>query len=162
MMTLRKMTEDEFRAFKKSSVADYAVDLMKGRNISPEQALIEAEEEFDADLPDGLDTEYSFMMNIEDGNEKRVGWIYFKYYTREDDDQYYVFLEDLLIFESERRRGFASAAIYEMNTQARQDGCSSSVLFVWDHNPEGMSLYEKCGYKPYNREEGGTYMVKEL
>ena len=162
MMTLRKMTEDEFRAFKKSSVADYAVDLMKGRNISPEQALIEAEEEFDADLPDGLDTKYSFMMNIEDGNEKRVGWIYFKYYTREDDDQYYVFLEDLLIFESERRRGFASAAIHEMNMLAKQDGCSSSVLFVWDHNPEGMSLYEKCGYKPYNRVEGGTYMVKEL
>lgn len=45
MITLRKMTEDEFRAFKKSSVADYAVDLMKGRNISPEQALMEAEGE---------------------------------------------------------------------------------------------------------------------
>ena len=58
------MTEDVFRAFKKSSVADYAVDLMKGRNISLEQALMEAEEEFDADLPDGLDTEYSFMMNL--------------------------------------------------------------------------------------------------
>ena len=101
-------------------------------------------------------------MNIEDGNKKKVGWIFFKYYSREGDGQYYVFLEDLLIFESERRRGFASAAIYEMNTLARQDGCSSSVLFVWDHNPEGMSLYEKCGYKPYNREEGGTYMVKEL
>ena len=162
MMTLRKMTEDEFRAFKKFSVADYAVDLMKGRDMNPEQALMEAEKEFSADLPDGLDTECSFMMNIEDGNENKVGWIYFKYYTREDDDQYYVFLEDLLIFESERRRGFASAAIREMNTLARQDGCSSSVLFVWDHNPEGMSLYEKCGYKPYNREEGGTYMVREL
>ena len=95
-------------------------------------------------------------------NTMTHGRIYFKYYTREDDDQYYVFLEDLLIFESERRRGFASAAIHEMNTLARQDGCSSSVLFVWDHNPEGMSLYEKCGYKPYNREEGGTYMVREL
>ena len=56
MVTLRKMNEEEFRAFKKSSVADYAVDLMKGRNISPEQALMEAEEEFDADLPDGPDT----------------------------------------------------------------------------------------------------------
>ena len=162
MITLQKMTEEEFRAFKKSSVADYAVDLMKGQNISPEQALTEAEEEFDADLPDGLDTEYSFMMNIEDENEKRVGWIFFKYYVREGDDQYYVFLEDLLIYESERRKGFASAAIREMNTMARQDGCSSSVLFVWDHNPEGMSLYEKCGYKPYSREEGGTYMMKEL
>ena len=147
---------------KKSSVADYAVDLMKGRNISPEQARVEAEEEFDADLPDGPDTEYSFMMNIEDENEKRVGWIYFKYYAREDDDQYYVFLEDLLIFETERRKGFASAVINEMNVLAKQDGCASSVLFVWDHNPGGMSLYEKCGYQPYNREEGGLYMVKEL
>ena len=162
MITLRKMTEDEFRAFKKFSVADYASDLMKGRDMNPEQALMEAEKEFDADLPDGLDTEYSFMMNIEDENENRVGWIYFKYYAREDDDQCYVFLEDLLIFESERRKGFASAAIHEMNILAKQDGCSSSVLFVWDHNPEGMSLYEKCGYAPYYRAEGGTYMVKEL
>ena len=162
MVTLRKMNEEEFRAFKKSSVADYAVDLMKGQNISPEQALTEAEEEFDATLPDGLDTEHSFMMNIEDANENRVGWIFFKYYVREGDDQYYVFLEDLLIYESERRKGFASAAIHEMNILAKQDGCASSVLFVWDHNPEGVGLYEKCGYKPYTREEGGTYMVKEL
>ena len=36
---------------------------------------MEAEAEFDADLPDGLDTEHSFVMNIEDGNEKRVGWM---------------------------------------------------------------------------------------
>ena len=162
MITLRKMTEDEFHAFKKFSVSDYAADLMKGRNISPEQAVVEAEEEFDAGLPDGLDTKYSFMMNIEDETENRVGWIYFKYYAREGDDQYYVFLEDLLIFESERRKGFASAAINEMNTLAKQDGCSSSALFVWDHNSGGVSLYEKCGYKPDNCEEGGTYMVKEL
>ena len=82
-MTLRKMTEDEFRAFKKFSVADYAVDLKKGRDMNPEQALMEAEKEFSADLPDGLDTECSFMMNIEDGNENKVGWIYFKYRSEE-------------------------------------------------------------------------------
>ena len=52
MMTLRKMTEDEFRAFKKFSVADYAVDLMKGRDISPEQALMEAENDEIQVLPD--------------------------------------------------------------------------------------------------------------
>ena len=66
---------------------------------------MEAEKEFSADLPDGLDTECSFMMNIEDGNENKVGWIFFKYYSREGDGQYYVFLEDLLIFESERKEG---------------------------------------------------------
>lgn len=162
MTALRKMTEDEFRAFKKISVADYASDLMKGRSISREQALTEAEEEFDAALPCGLYTEYSFLMNVEDGNENRVGWIFFKYCSRRNEDRWYVFLEDLLIFESERRKGFASAAIDAMNALAKKDGCSSSELFVWDHNPVGARLYEKCGYKLHTRKEGGTYMVKEL
>ena len=43
MITLCKMTEDEFHAFKKSIVADYAVVFMKGRNINPEKALMEVE-----------------------------------------------------------------------------------------------------------------------
>ena len=155
------MTEEEFRAFKKYSVDDYAVDLMKGQGLSHEQALTDAAAEFDRTLPDGLETENCFLMNIKDANENRAGWIEFKYYTNEEGKKW-VFLEDLLIFESERRKGFASAAIDEMNVLAKKDGCSSSVLFVWDHNPGGMRLYEKCEYKPYSREEGGTIMVKEL
>jgi GNAT superfamily N-acetyltransferase len=101
-------------------------------------------------------------MNIKDANENRVGWIEFKYYAHNDDDQKFVFLEDLLIFEPERKKGFAAAAIAEMNTLAKKDGCSSSELFVWDHNPGGMRLYEKCGYTPSCRGEGGTHMVKIL
>ena len=33
-----------------------------------------------------------------------------------------------------------------MNATAKRFGCASSVLYVWDHTPEGMRLYEKCGY----------------
>jgi GNAT superfamily N-acetyltransferase len=162
MITLQKMNEEEFRAFKKFSVSDYAADLMSGQNLSREQALKDAATEFDEALPDGLETEDSFIMNIKDTNGNRVGWIEFKYYTRDDDGKRYVFLEDLLIFEPERRKGFAAAAIDEMNTLAEKDDCSSSELFVWDHNPGGMSLYEKCGYKSSRRGEGGTCMVKKL
>ena len=162
MITLQKMNEEEFRAFRAFSASDYAVDLRKGRDISPEQALKEAEEEFDEDLPDGLETKDSFVMNIVDANKNRVGWIWFYYFADEESDKMQVFLADLLIFESERRQGFASAAINKMNTLAKKDGCSSSLLFVWDHNPGGMRLYEKCGYKPHSRGRGGTYMVKEL
>ena len=162
MITLHKMTEDGFRAFRQSSVSEYTSDLMKGRELSPEQALKEAEEEFDMILPDGLETKYSYLMNIEDANENKVGWIFFKYIANGEDDQSYVFLEDLLIFKSERRKGFASAAIKEMNTQAKKDGCSSSALFVWDHNPDGLRLYKKCGYKVESNAAGGVYMVKEL
>ncbi len=162
MITLHGMNEEEFRGFRESSVSDYAEDLMKGRGLGREQALREAEKEFDEILPDGLETEHGFLMHIEDANGNRVGWICFRYYRREDDGRYDVFLEDLLIFGSERRKGFASAAIDAMNAMAKRFGCASSVLYVWDHTPEGMRLYEKCGYRPKRREGEGTIMGKEL
>ncbi len=161
MITLRKMDEEEFCAFRETSISDYAEDLLSGQDMDREQALSAAENEFDGTLPDGLGTEHSFIMNVEDARGNRVGWIFFKYYVGED-DEFFVFLEDLLIFEGERRKGYASEAIREMNEQARRDGCSSSLLFVWDHNPAGMRLYEKCGYTPDDHETGGTYMIRKL
>ncbi len=162
MITLQKMNKEEFRTFKEFSISDYAMDLMNGQNLSREQALNDAEEEFDGDLPDGLETKDSFVMNIVDANENRVGWIWFQYYSNEDDNIKWVFLEDLLIVESERRKGYASAAIEEMNVLAKKDGCTLSELFVWYHNPGGVSLYEKLGYKPFDPGKGGTYMRKVL
>ena len=162
MTALRKMNEEECRAFRASSVSEYAEDLMKERDIPREQALKDAEKEFDGDFPDGPATEGGFAMNVADAAGNRVGWILFKYYAGGEGGGKRVFLADLLIFEAERRKGFASAAIREMNAMAKRDGCASSGLFVWDHNPGGMRLYEKCGYRPAGRGEGGTYMVKEL
>ena len=159
---LRKMNEEEFRAFKAYSIADYAQDLMKGKDLTQAQALKYAEEEFDEGLPDGLETKDRFLMNIEDRSGKTVGWIWFEYYTDEADGTRLVFLADLLVFEEERRKGYASAALCEMNALAKRDGCARSELFVWDHNPGGQHLYEKCGYQPARREKGGMLMAKAL
>ena len=161
MITLIRMTEEEFCVFRESSIADYADDLTTGQNVSRLQAVKEAEEAFDGGLPNGLETENSFIMNIEDSNGKNVGWIWFEYDTKDNGTQQ-VFLCDLLIFESERRKGFASASIDAMNALAKKDGCSSSVLFVWDHNPGGIALYEKNGYMLSERGGGGSFMLKEL
>ena len=137
MITLIRMTEEEFWVFRESSIADYADDLTTGQNVSRLQAV------------------------KEDSNGKNVGWIWFEYDTKDNGTQQ-VFLCDLLIFESERRKGFASASIDAMNALAKKDGCSSSVLFVWDHNPGGIALYEKNGYMLSERGEGGSFMLKEL
>ena len=162
MIALRKMTEEEFRAFREASVSEYAPDLMKGRDMSREQALRAAEKEFDEALPDGPATAGSFLMDIDGADGNRVGWIFFRYYPRGGGGRLCVFREDLLIFEPERRKGYASAAIAAMNVMAKKDGCSSSALFVWDHNPGGTRLYERCGYTPRSRGEGGTAMEMEL
>ena len=162
MISFRKMTEEEFCAFKKSSVADYAQDLMKGQNIPPKQALKDAETEFDGMLPNGLETQNHSLMKICDAESgKEVGWIWFQY-DRDDDGAGFVFLNDFLIYEPARRKGYASSALREMNRLAKACGCKRSELFVWGHNPGGMRLYEACGYRSAGSKEGGTYMVLEL
>ena len=161
MIELLKMNETEFAVFKEYSVADYAEDLMKEKDITREQALFDASKEFDAGLPEGPDTKNSFVMNIQDESGKILGRIWYEYETDEEGNLS-VFLCDLLIFEQERRKGHASSAIFQMNRLAKADGCLYSSLFVWNHNPAGMSLYEKCGYRPGAGGEGGIFMIKKL
>ena len=162
MVTLKKMTEKEFLDYKEFSISEYAQDLTKGKNISYEQARIDAKKEFEFGLPNGLDTKNSFLMNIVAKDGEKVGWLWFQYDTNEEGNSKQVFLADLFIFESERRKGYASDAINEMNRIAKNDCCSSSALFVWEHNPKGLGLYEKCGYKYFQQGEGGIFMLKEL
>ena len=162
MVTLKKMSEKEFLDYKEFSISEYAQDLTKGKNISYEQARIDAKKEFEFGLPNGLDTKNSFLMNIVAKDGEKVGWLWFQYDTNEEGNSKQVFLADLFIFESERRKGYASDAINEMNRIAKNDCCSSSALFVWEHNPKGLGLYEKCGYKYFQQGEGGIFMLKEL
>ena len=162
MVKLKKMTEKEFLDYKEFSISEYAKDLVEEKNITQEQARNDAKKEFEFGLPNGLDTENSFLMNIEDEDGKTVGWLWFQYGTNKEGNSKQVFLADLFIFESERRKGYASDAINEMNKMAKNDCCSSSALFVWEHNSKGLGLYEKCGYKFYQKGDGGLFMIKEL
>ena len=162
MVALRKMTREAYCRFKACSIADYAEDLIQGEGLDRQQALHEAEEEFTQTLPDGPETEGQFLMMIEDGQSGReVGWIWFSYEEGEDGAKR-VFLSDFLIYTEERRNGYASAALDEMERMAKADGRAESVLYVWEHNAPGYRLYQKCGYKAVGRGENGTHMKKIL
>ncbi|MBO4637081.1 MAG: GNAT family N-acetyltransferase [Clostridiales bacterium] len=161
MIILRKMNDKEFENFKAYSIKDYASDMLKERDISEEEAMNSAAEEFNDILPDGLNTENCFPMVIEDpGNRKDVGRIWYGYEDNGGVRQ--VFLFDLLIDEDERRKGYAAKALAEMERKAREDGCGISSLYVWEHNAPAYDLYVKCGYEPADSGPDGIYMKKEL
>ncbi|MBO4832162.1 MAG: GNAT family N-acetyltransferase [Oscillospiraceae bacterium] len=161
MVRLRKMTGEEFQRFKEYSIADYAKDLIRGKGLDREQALSESEKDFEGSLPEGTETEGQFLMTIEDGQRRTgVGWIWFFYETEDGIRQ--VWLNDFLIHEDERRKGYATAAISEMERIAKNDGCARSALLVWDHNPAGYDLYRKCGYGTAKQMQGGSVMKKDL
>lgn len=158
---LRKMSLREFETFREYSTNDYAKDLMKTQNISSEDSLKQAITEFLDMLPEGMETKDNSLMMIEDENsQKAVGIIWYLYEIIEGTKQ--VFLNDLLVYEEERRKGYAMAALSEMVHNAKEAGCKQSIIYVWEHNPSGVNLYTKCGYVPFRELDDGMYMRKEI
>ena len=161
-VAMRKMTGEEYRRFREYSVSDYAEDLIKGEGLDREQARKKAEAEFSGALPGGPDTDGQFLMAVESAKTgKEVGWIWFSY-EEGDGGTRQVFLSDFLIYEAERRKGYAKAALREMERMAKNGGCAESVLYVWEHNIPAFSLYRECGYTAAGKGEGGIYMKKVL
>lgn len=157
----RKMSSTEFEAFKKESVAEYAEDLVTSQKLSMEQAMKQSEAEFIEMLPDGIETSNQCLRIIEDSEcEKQVGFIWFLYEVTEGVNQ--IFLNDLKIYEKERRKGYGSAALLEMERIGKEAGCSESVLYVWEHNPNGRALYIKAGYTYFKDADEGIYMKKMI
>ena len=162
MITMRNMTDTEFLRFKEYSVRDYAADLVRGERLDKEQALKKAEAEFSGMLPDGPDTADQFLMMLQDAKTgEEVGWIWF-FYEENEKGIKQVFLSDFLIYEDERRKGYAAAALHEMEQKAKADGRTEVILYVWENNVPGFNLYQKCGYTAVQQSESGTAMKKML
>lgn len=158
---LREMDMREFETFREYSINDYAKDLMTDQNISLEDALEQAASEFSDMLPEGVKTRDQSLMMIEDENSRKtVGIIWYLYEVTEGIKQ--VFLSDFLIYEEERRKGYAMAALSEMEHNAALAGCNQSIIYVWKHNPPGVNLYTKCGYVPFRDVDDGMYLRKDL
>jgi ribosomal protein S18 acetylase RimI-like enzyme len=158
---LRKMSKNEYADFCEYSIKDYAIDLQKEHDISLEESVKQAEEEFTDMLPQGLDTKDNALMIIEDYETgKDVGIIWYLFEVT--DGISHTFLSDFIIKEEDRRKGYAIAALDAMEDDARNQGCIESRLYVWTHNPPGLNLYKKCGYVTFREVRGGMYMKKSL
>ena len=158
---LRNMTAPEFARFRVRSVADYAKDLMRSGGPSEAQCRMQAQREWDELLPEGAATENHFLLAVEDRKRgEAVGQIWFLYEITDGVRQ--AFLSDLQIDAPERRKGYASSALSEMERRAETDGCLESVIYVWRHNFPGVRLYRKNGYLVFRESEDGLYLKKQL
>ena len=158
---LREMSEEEFKIFFEYSINDYVNDLIKASAITMDEALAEAKREFAEMLPNGVSTQDNVLRIIVDAaEEKAVGIIWYLFEMTDGIKQ--VFLSDFIIKEEERRKGYASAALAEMEQDARRNGCAESIIYVWKHNLPGINLYTKCGYVTFRDSDDGMYMKKRI
>jgi len=146
MITLEPMTAAELRSFLDWSIADYAEDHVRAGTWDAAHALERSRAEHAQLLPQGVETPDNYLRTIraEDvGN--RVGEVW--YALRRDEGPPQLFVYWIGIDRQFRRRGYASAALRRLETEARNLGATRIALHAFGDNQEGRALYEKLGYQ---------------
>ena len=147
MVSLRRMTAEEFQSFLDRSIPAYAADKVKAGNWMPDEAERRSREEHARLLPDGLASGHQHLYTIElDGDPVGDLWL--------SSDPRLAggagFICDLYIAEGFRRRGVATEAMRLLEGEAARLGLSGLSLHVFGGNLGARALYEKLGYEATN------------
>jgi len=157
MIRFEPMTDEVWRPLLDESIAGYAKMHVQAGRWTEQEALKKARDEYEKLLPDGVATEKHHVYAIlEDASDRLAGHVW--YMEREQAGSPSVFLCDILILEAFRRRGFARAALEDLEAMARgKHGATRLELHVFANNEGARELYRKAGFVETN-----VRMAKEL
>lgn len=147
MIHLKQMLECDFDSYLAWAIADYAKDKVAAANWQPDEALEKSGASFKASLPEGLNTKGNHFYSIFHKNQK-VGMIWFA--EDNSSQKATAFIYDFVISETQRRKGFGSAALKAVEQEVKKLGIKTIDLHVFAHNKAARQLYEAVGYKVTN------------
>lgn len=162
------MDESFYQPYLQRSIPEYANAHIKAGNWKSSEALQKSEEEFKKLLPNGVETDGQYLLQIEDDeSDICVGAIWFA--EVKNDENRVAFLYEIYIDEHYRSRSYGEQAMWALETKARKLGFNSIFLHVFADNHIARSLYRKLGYEVvktfYDRDDAKEMsfrMVKEL
>ena len=144
-ISLVELDDAPYREYRDHLVRDYAADKVRAGAWSESEAQIRAAKDVDGLLPEGPATQGHFLYSVrDDAAEAEVGTVWFA--LRDSGVGRYVWIYDIIINESFRRRGYASRTLELVEARAKELGAKSVELHVFGHNQGAQALYEKVGY----------------
>ena len=144
-ISLVELDDAPYREYRDHLVRDYAADKVRAGAWSESKAQIRAAKDVDGLLPEGPATQGHFLYSVrEDAADAEVGTVWFA--LRDSGVGRYVWIYDIIINESFRRRGYASRTLELVEARAKELGAKSVELHVFGHNQGAQALYEKVGY----------------
>jgi ribosomal protein S18 acetylase RimI-like enzyme len=147
-IALEPMTQPEFEAWLPRAIVEYAQEHVVDGRWSEEEAVEKSRAEHEKLLPQGLATPDHHLWTItRSSDRKAVGllWVHMMQTPRP-----HAFVYDIEINPDSRRRGYAEAAMKELEAVARRMGAETIRLHVFGHNTAARPLYVKLGYEPTN------------
>ncbi len=147
MNALVPMQAAELASYLRDAVPAYAREKVRSGQWSEAEAPRLAHETFAKLLPNGLATPDQHLFTIEhDGDAVGMVWIA----ARARGDERIAYVNDVVVFEGHRRRGYATWAFEALEREVRSLGLAGIALHVFGHNTAAIALYEKLGYAPTN------------
>jgi len=153
---LHPMTHARYETWLETTIGEYAEEKLAAGNYPDDGSALErSRAEFDALLPNGLQTAEHELRTMADDEGRDVGYVWF---TIEDRPQgRVVFIYDIAVDPAFRRLGHAQAALALVEDYAREHGCMGVSLHVFGTNTGARALYLKAGY-----EETNVVMLKRV
>ncbi len=143
----RAMTEAEFPAWREEEVVGYAEEIAVSRALSPEDALAQANAEFDELLPDGLATAQHSIWVLETGDEPPGQPYSAMIWLRHHLQAGRAFVFGVSVVPERRGRGLGRAVMRLGERAVLAAGDSVLALNVFGPNTTAINLYTSLGYQ---------------
>jgi len=145
MTTLIPMRPETFPSFVEEAVASYAADNVTAGRWPAAGAEARARTDFDRLLPQGLATPGHHLCEIEDEDMRQsVGFVWFAEVG--DEGTRSGFLYSIRVKPEFRGRGYAKAALGQVERLAEGMGLHGIALHVFGFNTGAQALYRSLGY----------------
>jgi ribosomal protein S18 acetylase RimI-like enzyme len=168
-ITLVPFTENRFEAFIDGFIADYAEALLQSHKFNEyEQAKQAAAIQISLSFPEGFSTSNQFLFEITKDTQA-VGMLW---YAENDSSHHFdniAWVCNLEIDPPFQRKGYAKAALLEVEKLLKNRSIKQVGLNVFEHTPNAKKLYESLGYTvkktcffPNSTEISNYLLVKDL
>jgi len=144
MLKFEHMKEEEYAAFLRKSIPEYAYDQMRAGNWTANEAAGRARAEFQQMLPNGPQTPNAYLRTILDEQDHKVGMLW--YFVDPNRSRKTAFLIDFFLFPEGRHKGYEAQAFELFEHEARELGVERVELQIFTHKNEDVLLYRQNGY----------------
>lgn len=149
MTRLEPMAQARYDTWLAATIREYATEKVASGNYPDDGTSLErSKAEFDALLPQGLQTSGHEIRSMIDDDGHAVGYVWFTIESRPQGRV--VFIYDIAVDPEFRRRGHAQAALAAVEEYARANDCIGVMLHVFGSNTGARALYRKAGYDETN------------
>ncbi|KGA95863.1 GNAT family acetyltransferase [Alkalihalobacillus alcalophilus ATCC 27647 = CGMCC 1.3604] len=144
MLSLEKMTAEQFDAFFAISTKEYAKEKVRSGNWREDNAQQRAIDALNQLLPYRENTENHYVFSIMK-NQNQIGFIWL---GKVNDEKGFIY--DFFIEEAVRGLGYGKEAMRLIESESKKIGLKKIGLHVFGHNKRAGQIYEELNYQVTN------------